>query len=216
MDAHGFEPSDAKSGVLAMVFGKIVWRAEPEMIGVLQKARVVAPFKYVPRALNTKVLAMPWVLPRTKEEAKAQLAVLAEHGVKEAHGFVLPEMEGAYQDEHGKPAAYLDGGELVVAFARVAPERLAEAMPYLRAPQRQDWFMSALAAVAAETKNAKKRALVYDAIASMAVPAASNKHKPTYLRALTEGAAAYLEAGDAASAKRLEEKAGALGPKKKK
>jgi C4-dicarboxylate-specific signal transduction histidine kinase len=99
--------------------------------------------------------------------------------------------------------------------ARGAPEHLADVMTYLRAPQRPDWFMDALADVAAETKDAASRARIYDAIASMPVPAQSNKHHKTYVRCVEEAAAASRAAGDAENAARLEKKAAMFTKKKR-
>jgi hypothetical protein len=84
----------------------------------------------------------------------------------------------------------------------------------LRAPQRADWFMDDLAAIAADTKDAMARACIYDAIAQMPVPPKSNKHHKTYVQALHEGAEAFRAANDAKGAARLEEKAAMFGKKK--
>jgi hypothetical protein len=223
MDIEGIEPSPAKKGTLVLGFGKIVWQADKDLIAALQKEGIVAPFEYSPRALNTKVLAMPWLVPTSKDVAAAQQKALislsgaegrAHAELNEARGFPI-DLADHFIDDDDKKAGYLDGGELTVAFARGAPDRLADAMPFLRAPQRPDWFMDALAAVAARTKDAHKRAFVYDAIASMAVPSASNKHHKTYVRCVSEAAAAFREAGDAGNADRLEKKAAMFVKKKR-
>ena len=215
MDIEGIEPSPAKIGTLVLGFGKIVWTADEDLIAALQSEGIVAPFKYSPRALNTKVLAMRWLVPKSKDEAVAQQKALRAHAeLKEARGFPI-DLTKHFVDDDDAKASYLDGGELTVAFARGAPEHLAEAMPFLRAPQRPDWFMDALADVAAETKDARNRALVYDAIASMPVPSASNKHHKTYIRCVGDAAAAFREAGDAENADRLEKKAAMFVKKKK-
>jgi hypothetical protein len=84
MDIRGIEPSAAKKGTLVLVFGKIVWTADKDLIAALQTAAIVESFKYVPRALNTKVLALPWVVPSTREMAKAQHQALgAREGLTE-------------------------------------------------------------------------------------------------------------------------------------
>jgi hypothetical protein len=215
MDIEGIEPSPAKKGTIVLGFGKIVWSADTALIAALQSEGIVAPFKFSPRALNTKVLAMQWLVPTSKDVAIAQQKALRAHTeLKEARGFPI-DLADHFIDDDDKKAGYLDGGELAVAFARGAPDHLAEAMPFLRAPQRPDWFMDALAAVAEETKDAKKRAFVYDAIASMPVPSASNKHHKTYVRCVNEAAAAFREAGDAGNADRLEKKAAMFVKKKR-
>ncbi len=215
MDIEGIEPSPAKKGTIVLGFGKIVWRADEHLFAALQNEGIVPPFKYLPRALNTKVLAMQWLVPTSKDVAAAQEKALRAHAeLKEARGFPI-DLAAHFIDDDDKKAGYLDGGELAVAFARGAPDRLAEAMPFLRAPQRPDWFMDSLAAVAEETKDAKKRAFVYDAIASMPVPSASNKHHKTYVRCVNEAAAAFREAGDAGNADRLEKKAAMFVKKKR-
>ena len=216
MDIEGIEPSSAKKGTIVLGFGKIVWTADADLIAALQGEGIVAKFKYAPRALNTKVLAMPWLVPASKDAALAQEKALASHPeLKEARGFAI-DLEKHFVDDDDKKASYLDGGELTVAFARGAPERLSDAMPYLRAPQRPDWFIDALAAVAAETKDPKRRAFVYDAIASMPVPSASNKHHKTYVRCVSDAAAAFREAGDTANADRLDKKAALFAKTNKK
>lgn len=215
MDFVGIEPSSAKKGTIVLGFGKIVWTADEDLIAALQTEGILAPFKYSPRALNTKVLAFSWLAPASREAAIAQQKALSAHGeLKEAHGFPI-DLAKFFVDDDGAKAVYLDGGELTVAMARAAPERLAEVMPFLRAPQRPDWFMDALSDVAAETKDAAKRALVYDAIASMPIPSASNKHHKTYVRCVNEAVAAFREASDAKNAERLEKKAAMFGKKKK-
>jgi len=207
MDIEGIEPSPAKKGTLVLGFKKIVWTADKDLIAALQKDGIVAPFKYAPRALNTKVLAMQWLVPPSKDVAIAQhKALSARPELTEARGFPI-DLSKHFIDDDDEKAVYLDGGELTVAFARGAPEHLAEAMPYLRAPQRPDWFMGALADVAEETKDATNRALIYDAIASMPIPSASNKHHKLYVQCVSAAAAAFREAGDAENAARLEKKA---------
>jgi hypothetical protein len=215
MDIEGIEPSGVKKGTIVLGFGKIVWTADKDLIAALQNDGIVAPFKYSPRALNTKVLAMQWLVPQSKYAALAQQnALRARAELKEARGFSL-DLAAHFIDDDDAKANSLDGGELTVAFARGAPERIAEAMPFLRAPQRPDWFMDALADVAAETKDAHKRAFIYDAIASMPVPSASNKHHKTYVKCVNEAAAAFREAGDAGNADRLEKKAAMFAKKKR-
>jgi hypothetical protein len=215
MDIAGIEASPVKKGTLVLGFGKIVWTADKDLIAALQSEGIVAPFKYSPRALNTKVLAMPWLVPQSKDDALAQQKALAAHAeLKEARGFPI-DLAKHFIDDDDEKASYLDGGELTVAFARGVPERLAEVMPFLRAPQRPDWFMDALESVAEETKDAKKRALIYDAIASMPVPSASNKHHKTYVRCVNEAAAAFRDAGDVANAERLDKKAAMFAKKKR-
>jgi hypothetical protein len=216
MDIVGIEASDQKTGTLVLGFGKIVWTADKDLIAALQREGIVAPFKFEPRALNTKVLAFSWLAPSTPDDAKAQATALAAHAeLKEARGFAIDLVDHFFDDD-GKKRPYLDGGELAIAFARGAPKHLVEAMPYLRAPQRPDWFMNALEEVALATKDAASRALVYDAIASMPVPSASNKHHKTYVRCVGEGAAAFRAAKDDANAERLEKKAALFVKKKKK
>jgi hypothetical protein len=151
-------------------------------------------------------------LPAVVAQHKALAAHAAE--LKEARGFPI-DLGAHFIDDDDKKAIYLDGGELTVAFARGAPEHLAEAMPFLRAPQRPDWFMNALASVAEETKDAKSRALIYDAIASMPVPSASNKHHKTYVKCVNDAAAAFREAGDPENAERLSKKAAMFTKKKR-
>lgn len=215
MDIEGIEPSPAKKGTLVLGFGKIVWTADKDLIAALQNDGIVAPFKYSPRALNTKVLAMQWLVPASKDAAIAQQKALRARGeLKEARGFPI-DLAAHFMDDDDEKASYLDGGELTVAFARGAPEHIAEAMPYLRAPQRPDWFMDALASVAEDTKDARKRAFIYDAIASMPVPSASNKHHKTYVKCVNEAAAAFREAGDAGNADRLDKKAALFAKKKR-
>jgi hypothetical protein len=215
MDIEGIEPSPAKKGTLVLGFGKIVWQADKDLIAALQNEKIVAPFKYSPRALNTKVLAMQWLVPASKDDAVAQQKALRAHAeLKEARGFPI-DLAEHFIDDDDKKAGYLDGGELTVAFARGAPEHLAEAMPFLRAPQRPDWFMDALAAVAEATKDARRRAFIYDAIASMPVPSASNKHHKTYVKCVNDAAAAFREAGDTGNAERLEQKAAMFAKKKR-
>ncbi len=205
---QGIEPSQAKGGTIVLVFGKIVWNVDKELVDALQTEHVLAPFKCLSRALNTKVLAFPWVVPATQQEASAQRGALEAHKeIVEVHAFAMPELATFFFDDDGKPAAYLDGGELTVAMARANPEHLADVMTYLRAPQRQDWFMDALVEVAEATKGPAERALVYDAVCGMPVPAASNKHHKTYVSAVNAGAAAYRAAKDSANAERLEKKA---------
>jgi hypothetical protein len=215
MDIEGIEPSPAKKGTIVLGFGKIVWTADKDLIAALQNDGIVAPFKYSPRALNTKVLAMQWLVPQSKDDAVAQQKALrARAELKEARGFPI-DLSAHFKGDDDAKASYLDGGELTVAFARGAPEHIAEAMPFLRAPQRPDWFMDALADVAAETKDARKRGFIYDAIASMPVPSASNKHHKTYVKCLNDAVAAFREAGDAANADRLEKKAAMFAKKKR-
>ncbi len=215
MDIRGVESSVAKKGVIALVFGKIVWNVDQDLVKALQDADVIANFKCGARALNTKVLAFPWVVPGNDEEANAQRAAISSHAdIKEAHAFAIDLSKIFRGGDHDKIVDYLDGGELAVAFARGAPEKIADAMPYLRAPQRADWFMDPLAEVAAETKDAAHRANIYDAIAQMPVPPKSNKHHKTYVAALREGAVAFRAASDAKGALRLEEKAAMFGTKR--
>jgi len=215
MHIEGVEPSPAKKGTLVLGFEKIVWTADKDLIAALQSEGILAPFKYSPRALNTKVLAFNWLVPATKEAAVQQQKALAAHAeLDEARGFPI-DLGKFFIDDDDAKAVYLDGGELTVAFARGATEHLAEAMPFLRNPQRPDWFMDALDAVAADTKDAAKRALIYDAIASMPIPSASNKHHKTYVRCVNDAAAAFREAGDATNAERLEKKAAMFAKKKK-
>ncbi len=215
MDVRGLEPGGAKKGVLVLVFGKIVWTADKDLIAALATSGVITSAPFVPRALNTKVLAFPWIVPSNAPEATAQRAAIESHdALKEARAFAIDLSKVFIETEHDKPSHYLDGGELTLAFARGAPEQLADALPYLRAPQRADWFMDGLAEIAGETKDAKKRALVYDAIAQMPVPPKSNKHHKTYVAALAEGAAAFRAANDMTRARRLEEKAGMFGKKR--
>jgi hypothetical protein len=123
-------------------------------LNALQKENVLEPFVVGGRALNTKVVALQWKVPRTPADAEAQRAALATHKeIREAHGLAVPELSEQYfGDDDDKPVNYLDGGELVVAMARANPERVASVMTLLRAPQRQDWFMNALAAVAEKTE----------------------------------------------------------------
>jgi hypothetical protein len=211
MDIAGIEPSGAKSGVLVLVFKKIVWAADEDLVKALQAKGVVSPFKWSPRPLNTKVLALPWVVPAKPEQAQAQHDAVGAHAaIAEARGLAMPELQKFFDDDHGKKVPYLDGGELTVAVARCAPDKLDEVMTYLRAPQRQDWFMDNLADVARKTKAPSGRALIYDAIAAMPVPPKSNRHHATYVDALVQGAAAYRAAKDAASAERLEKQAAAF------
>jgi len=215
MHIEGIEPWPAKKGTIVLGFGKIVWTADKDLIAALQKEKIIAPFKYSPRALNTKVLAMQWLVPTSKDAAVAQQKALAAHAeLKEARGFPIDLAKHFIDDDDAK-ANYLDGGELTVAFARGAPEHISEAMAFLRAPQRPDWFMDALADVAEETKDAKHRAFIYDAIASMPIPAASNKHHKTYVACVNAAAAAFREAGDAGNADRLEKKATIFAKKKR-
>jgi hypothetical protein len=215
MDIHGIEPSKAPKGTLVLVFWKIVWTPDAALIAALQTENVVGKLKYVARAFNTKVLAFPWVVPQTSAEAAAQRTALATHSeLKEARAFPIPELAKFFIDDDDEPTPFMDGGEFAVAMARAAPEHLAEAIPYLRAPQRADWFMDALFDVATSTKNAADRALIFDAIAQMPVPPKSNKHHKTYVAALTEGATAYRAAKDAKNAQRLEEKAAMFGKKR--
>jgi hypothetical protein len=216
MDIRGVEPSTAKttSGVLALVFKKIIWSVDKDVIAELQNAGVIAKAAIGPRALNTKVLAFAWTIPRDDAAAQAQRdALSARDELSEAHAFAI-DLSKVFLDDVDKPRTYLDGGELTLAFARGVPERIAEAMPYLRAPQRADWFMDDLARIAADTKDAKARACIYDAIAQMPVPPKSNKHHKTYVAALGAGAEAFRAAGDKASAQRLEEKSAMFGKKK--
>ncbi len=215
MDIRGLESSNATKGVLVLVFGKIVWTADKDLIAAITNEGVITKAPFVPRALNTKVLAFPWIVPQDEDQAQAQREALASHAeLREAHAFAIDLSKVFIETEHDKPSHYLDGGELTLAFAKGAPEHLADAMPYLRAPQRADWFMDGLADIAAETKDAKHRAIIYDAIAQMPVPPKSNKHHKTYVAALGEGAAAFRAAKDMAGARRLEEKAAMFGKKK--
>lgn len=216
MDIRGLEPAGTKKGVLVLVFGKIVWTADKDLIAAIANEGVIAKAPWVPRALNTKVLAFQWLVPQDDDTAQAQREALSAHAdIREAHAFAIDLSKVFIETEHDRPSQYLDGGELTLAFAKGAPEHLAEAMPYLRAPQRADWFMDGLADIAAETKDAKHRALIYDAIAQMPVPPKSNKHHKTYVAALDEGAAAFRAAKDMVGARRLEEKAAMFVSKKR-
>ena len=205
MDIQGIAPSTIKEGTLVVVFKKIVWSFDPAFHAALQET-VLVPFKWSARALNTKVLALPWAVPSTPEAAQAQHDVLRERTeIEEARGLVAPALD--YVDDDGKRVPYLDGGELVLAVARADPSHLDDVITYLRAPQRADWFMDELAEIARAAKTAAARACIYDTIAQMPVPPKSNKHHKTYLGSLAEGAVAFREAGNEASAKRLEQKA---------
>ena len=51
---------------------------------------MVAPFKWSPRALNTKVLALPWLVPPKPDAAQVQHDVLgARPEIVEARGLVV-------------------------------------------------------------------------------------------------------------------------------
>lgn len=211
-------PVGIPHGTLVLVFGKVVYSADAALVAALQDAGVVERFPWVPRALNTKVLGLPWVLPRSAADVAAQTAALKAHsGVLEVAGFAVPELRGFYLDTDHEPkkVPYIDGGELALAMAEAAPARLGEAMPYLRAPQRHDWFIDRLFAIAEKTKDPKAATYVWTAIADMPVPPASNKHHKTYALALERGAAAFRAVGDAAGAARLAERAAGLGAKPK-
>jgi len=214
MDIRGLEHSDVKRGVLVLVFGKIVWSADTDLIAALQDDGVIAKFTFGPRALNTKVLAFAWNVPKDAATAQAQREALSKHASIESCEAFAIDLEKVFVDDDGKPQNFLDGGELTLAFARRAPDRIMDAMPYLRAPQRADWFMDNLAAIASDTSDAKSRAAIYDAIAQMPIPPKSNKHYKTYVASLAAGAEAFRAAKDAKGAQRLEEKLALFGKKK--
>ena len=200
-------------GTIVLVFAKVVYSADRALIEALQNDGVVLPFKYTPRALNTKVLGLPWRLPRNEAELREQRAALEKHGaVTEVRGFPIPALKEFYLDTDHEPKAvpFIDGGELTLALASASPTRLGDGMPYLRAPQRHDWFIDRLFAIAAATKAPMDAALVWNAIAEMPMPVASNKHHTTFVEALHRGAAAYEAAGDGANAARLQQRAAPL------
>jgi len=208
-ELSGIEPSEAKSGTLVLVFGKIVWNVDKDLLNALQQEDVLEPFVVGGRALNTKIVALHWKVPRTAAEAASQSTALRGHKeIREAHGLACPELTDEFLGgDHDKVVTYLDGGELVVAMARANPERLAGVMTFLRAPQRQDWFMNPLFDVAAKTNDSKRAALIYDAIVSMPVPPSSNRHRKTYVSAIGCALAAFRKNGDIDGVTRLEEKA---------